>query len=215
MSDLTMSGLTVLGEGIDVRVLLLDADGVVQQNPPGWLDRLRAVVPDGEAFTDELFAAERPAMTGQRCFPEVLAEVAGRWQVADRVEELLGHWRAIEPAAETLELARRARRNGLDCYLASNQHAYRAAFMREALGYDAVFTGQFYSCDLGALKSSPEFFERVLARLGVPPGQVVFVDDSEEYVDQARAVGLRAVRWSVDDGIPRLRQLLTEHGLPL
>ena len=201
--------------GSTTRVLLLDADGVVQQNPPGWLERLRGVVADGEAFTDELFAAEQPAMTGDRRFPDVLGEVAARWGVGDLVEDLLAHWRDVEPCAETLDVVARARRHGIDCYLASNQNAYRAAFMRTGLGYDDVFTGQFYSCDLGALKSSPAFFERVLARLRMPAAEVLFVDDSEEYVDQARSVGLRAVHWCVGDGTPRLRALLAEHGLPL
>ena len=195
-----------------VRAVLFDADGVVQQNPPDWDAKLRRF---GDGFVDDLFASEVPAMVGERSFSEVLAEVIERWQVPVSASALLEHWCEVSVRADTVALVRSLRVAGLGCWLASNQHAYRASFMRRRLGYDEAFDGQFYSCDLGVLKSSPEFFSLVLDRLGLPAADVLLVDDGASYVDVARSAGLRAVQWCVDDGIDELRRLLASHGLPL
>jgi putative hydrolase of the HAD superfamily len=188
-----------------LRAVLFDADGVVQQNPAGWFDDLHAFVPHGQgrAFVDDIFDTERPAMTGERGFRDVLAEVAARWGIPERVDELVGHWRRVQVNAPVLGLVRDLRAAGTRCYLASNQHAYRARAMDD-LGYRDAFDGCFYSCDLGVLKSEPRFFEQVLGLLGLPAEDVLLVDDAEEYVETARRCGMRATRWSFDDGIDTL-----------
>jgi len=194
-----------------VRAVLFDADGVVQQNPAGWDAALRR---HGDEFVDDLFAAEAPAMVGEREFADVLDEVIRRWQVSVAAAELIGHWCEIEVCDATLDVVRELRAAGIGCWLASNQHAYRAGYMRESLGYDKAFDGQFYSCDLGATKSSPAFFSAVLDRLGVPGDEVLLVDDASRYGEVARSVGVRSVCWSIDDGVDELRRVLSAAGLP-
>ena len=200
-----------------VAAVLLDADGVLQVSPAGWVDDLKALVPAGRGddFARDVFAAEIPAMTGDREFPQVLGEVARRWDLECDVKQLLQHWHRIEVSAATIDLVAELRSAGMRCYLASNQHAYRAEHMRGGLGYDELFDGQFYSCDLGLTKSSPEFFSRVVDALDVPAGRVLFVDDNVKYVEAAAAAGLRAEQWSIDDGIEALRTLLARHGVPI
>jgi putative hydrolase of the HAD superfamily len=189
-----------------LRAVLFDADGVVQQNPPTWFDDLHAMVPDGQgrAFVDDIFATEKEAMTGTRSFRDVLDEVVARWPVAVPVDELMSYWRRIEVCADTVELVGDLRRTGVRCFLASNQHAYRARAMDD-LGYRELFDDSFYSCDLGVLKSEPAFFRAVVERLDLPGDEVLLVDDAEEYVEAARVCGLRAVRWRIGDGIAKLR----------
>jgi putative hydrolase of the HAD superfamily len=200
-----------------VHAVLFDADGVVQSNPPGWFDQLHGLVAPGRgrAFVDDVFETERSAMRGRREFRSVLAEVAGRWGLDVRLEELLEHWHRIEVNAPVLELVGELRASGVHCCLASNQNAHRAAYMRRELGYDAVFDDQFYSCELGEMKSSPAFFTLVLDRLALAPEEVLFVDDSDEYVETARGVGVLAETWTGTDGVDELRARLAEHGLPV
>jgi putative hydrolase of the HAD superfamily len=198
----------------EVRAVLLDADGVVQANPRGWREDLESVAgAEGRRFVDELFGEEQPAMTGERDFREVVRAVARRWGVSTDVEDLLAHWRRIEVSKDTLGVARALRASGVACYLASNQNSYRASYMRESLGYDDVFDGQFYSCDVGATKSSGTYFTRVLDVLGLPGPEVLLVDDSQTYVHSARSAGLRAEQWSIDRGVAALRTMLADHGL--
>jgi putative hydrolase of the HAD superfamily len=193
-----------------VRAVLFDADGVMQQNPAGWEASLRRY---GDGFVEDLFASEAPAMTGARSFPDVLDEVVARWKLPVAASELLGHWREVEVSPSSVAVVRALQSSGIGCHLASNQHAYRADYMRSELGYDELFDAQFYSCDLGVMKSSPKYFALVLDRLGRAAGEVLLVDDGSSYVESARSAGLRAVRWCIDDGVPALRHLLASHGL--
>ncbi len=59
-----------------VAAVLWDADGVLQHLPAGWEASMRPVVghlvDDVEAFLAEAFAAERPALTGDARWVEVL-----------------------------------------------------------------------------------------------------------------------------------------------
>jgi putative hydrolase of the HAD superfamily len=200
-----------------VRAVLFDADGVVQRNPPGWFEHLHSLVAPGRgrAFVDDVFDTEKPAMRGRRDFRGVLTEVTSRWPVDASVEELLAHWHRIDVHAPVVELVGELRATGLRCCLASNQNAHRAAYMRDRMGYDAVFDEQFYSCDLGALKSSAVFFDRALEVLALPASDVLLVDDKQEFVDAARDRGLRAEQWSLAEDVDRLRRQLRCHGLPV
>jgi putative hydrolase of the HAD superfamily len=198
-----------------VAALLLDADGVVQENPPGWLDELRAYVDpvDADAFVADLFAEEQAAMVGERRFRSVIEEVATRWGIGHLAGDLLGHWCRVVPSPDVVALVRRLRASGLPCHLASNQNDHRAAHLRGALGYDELFDATYFSCDVGALKSDPAYFTRVVASLGLPPARLLFVDDKDEFVDVARSCGLRAARWTTAEGTAALGTLLAGHGV--
>ena len=52
---------------------------------------------------------------------------------------------------------------------------------------------RFISCDMGLRKPDAEAFEAVSRALGIPPGRILFFDDTEANVNGARAVGLQAV----------------------
>jgi putative hydrolase of the HAD superfamily len=199
------------------RAALLDADGVMQTNPDGWQDDLAAMVPEGrgEEFVADMFASERPAMAGDRAFQTVVREVAARWGLTDRLGELLAHWWRIEVVPGTVSVVRDLRAQGLRCFLATYQHDHRAAYMRGTLGYDDLFDGQFYSCELGVMKPDPHFFTKVLAAVDLPAEAVLLVDDNEEYVEAAGRLGLQAELWSVGDGADLLRRRLAARGLPV
>ena len=213
-SDVRGAARVVVPEG--VRAVLVDADGVVQVNADDWLDRLRAFVPSdrADAFVDDLFGAEQDAMCGRCSFEEVAAAVAERWGLGGRDADLVDHWRHAVVQEDVLEVVRDLRAAGVPCHLATNQNDVRAAYLREDLGYADRFDGLLLSCELGATKDDPAFFEAALERLGLRPDQVVLVDDSEDHVRRAREAGLRGVRWEVGDGVDELRRRLAGAGCP-
>lgn len=202
-----------------VRAVLWDADGVLQHLPAGWEASMRPVVghlvDDVEAFLAEAFAAERPALTGDARWLEILPGLLERWGLAASYDEALRVWLTIEPVVETRELVAALRARGLLCALATNQDEHRGRHMHENLGYADLFDDTFYSYELGVAKPDPAFFTAVLDRLGLAPDQVLFVDDNAENVASAREVGLRAEQWHVDEGVDRLRERLAGHGLPV
>ena len=205
--------------GAPVRAVLWDADGVLQHLPAGWEASMRPVVghlvDDVEGFLAEAFAAERPALTGDGRWVEILPGLLEKWGIADSYDDALRVWLTIEPVVETRELVQALRGAGVACYLATNQDEHRGRHMHENLGYAELFDDCFYSYELRVAKPDPSYFATILERLGLPAGEVLFVDDNAANVEAARSVGLRGVRWHVEDGVGVLQDALREHGLPV
>ena len=67
------------------------------------------------------------------------------------------------------------------------------------------------SHEIGAAKPNPVVFRSACERAGLPPEQVLFIDDSQEHVDAAQAEGLRA---HVFEGADQTAVLLRQAGIP-
>lgn len=85
-----------------------------------------------------------------------------------------------------------------DLYLLSNNNSIclpcSAGMFRDAgIPLDVIFRKCFYSFEMKTLKPAPEFYEAVMESIGIPPVQMLFVDDSMKNVEGAEAVGLPAV----------------------
>jgi putative hydrolase of the HAD superfamily len=110
-------------------------------------------------------------------------------------------------------VVRALREHGYGVHLGTNQERYRAAHMREALGYDVLFDVSCYSCELGAAKPDPAFFAEAVRRIGAEPPVILFIDDTIANVAAARHAGLAAEQWSLADGHDALHALLARHGV--
>ena len=188
---------------------------MLQHRPGGWESAfeewlgLRASV-----FLEEMFAAEKPAIRGERDAVEVLAEVLDRYQVTASPEDVFeAVWFRIEPVPETVDLVHRLREAGFGVHLGTNQSLRRAAYMRRTLRYDDLFDVSCYSAEIRLAKPDPAYFRRAAELIGAPPGQVLFVDDVEPNVGSARDVGMAGVHWHLRDGHELLEKLLAEHGV--
>lgn len=199
-----------------ITTLLLDADGVIQKPGPGWRESLGALCGDElrrEEFLEAVFEAERPCLTGERDFGTALEAVLDRWGSRSTLEEALSVWTRIEVSEDILGLVERLRRGGWRVALASNQQTHRAAHMSWALGYASRFDAQCYSCSLGAAKPQERFFTKTLATLDCPPEAALFIDDSPANVHSARAAGLSAEVFSLDQGHAALQDILRSYGI--
>lgn len=198
-----------------VRAVLLDADGVVQLPGAEWrasLESLCGVPARVDDFLAELFAAERPCLTGAADFEVALAEVLSRWQSKVQLADALRTWTLIEPAKDVLATVARLRSAGVVVALATNQQSHRAGFMTNTLGYDAHFDHLLYSCELGYAKPNPAYFSAALAKIGRLPSDVLFIDDHEVNVAAARDAGLQAELFHLSDGLGRIQQILARYG---
>lgn len=85
-----------------------------------------------------------------------------------------------------------------DLYLLSNNNPIcmpRSRYIFEEAGVplDKVFKECFLSYEMKALKPSGAFYKEVIARIGLPSGEMLFIDDSQKNVDGSVAAGLPAV----------------------
>ena len=194
-----------------IESILLDADGVVQMPAPEWreqLEKLAGNVNRADQFMSEIFDAERTCITGHQNFATALQTVMQRWQCNADVEEVLDLWTMIEPNAAVLQMVGELRDQGHRVYLATNQHKHRANYMAKVLGYDEMFDGAIYSCDLGVAKPERAYFIELIERLGLKSTTSLFIDDKDANVAVARQVGLHAEQFHLMEGVEALRRTL-------
>ena len=71
------------------------------------------------------------------------------------------------------------------------------------------FRHMFVSSDLGIRKPDIPAFQQVCDAMNTPPGEVLFLDDTQENVDGAKLAGLNAVLVESEDAVvQQLQQLL-------
>lgn len=198
-----------------VRHVLLDADDVLQQGTASFrADLAEALGDHALSWLRETFHPDGDVLTGRlEVVPLLARQLAATGHSADAQALYDRAWLDITPYPPVLDLVAGWRATGLTVHLATNQDAGRTAYMKTALGYDALLDGAYYSSDLGVAKPAAAYFHAILDDLGSPPDEVVFVDDLATNVDGAREVGLRVVHWEIGDGLPVLLERLAEAGL--
>lgn len=75
--------------------------------------------------------------------------------------------------------------------------------VRAQFRLDRFVAGHHPSFAIGVRKPAPQYFERVLARIGLAPEQLLFVDDRPQNVDAARALGIPAAVFTGADDLRR------------
>ena len=194
-----------------IGVVLFDADGVIQRTAGDWRARFAEMLDDAthlDAFVAEIFASERPCLTGAVDFPTQLGEVLRRWRSRTTVEQALTIWTNIEVDKGVVEVISALRRSGVPCC-----QAHRAHYMSGELGYRSLFDREFYSCRIGHAKPDAAYFEHILADLRLAPEQALFIDDVEPNVVSARQVGIASVHFPANAGAEALSGHLAAHGI--
>ncbi|HEX2128635.1 MAG TPA: HAD family phosphatase [Solirubrobacterales bacterium] len=111
----------------------------------------------------------------------------------------------LRPEETMIEAVRRARKAGVRTGLITNSWGM-GIYQRAPL---ELFDEQVISGDVGLHKPQPEIYELACERLGVDPGEAVFVDDLRENCEGAEAVGMTAVlHRDPAQTIARLEELL-------
>ena len=111
------------------------------------------------------------------------------------------------PDEAMIGAVRTARAAGVKTGLISNSWGEGLPYDKEMLGQ--LFDAVVISGEVGLHKPDPEIFHLGAERLGLEPGDCVFVDDLRENCAGAEAVGMAAVLHRGAEGtIPRLEELL-------
>ncbi len=119
------------------------------------------------------------------------------------VDRMFGH---IEPDEAMLEAVRRARAQGIRTGLISNS---MGAGRYDRSAFPELFDGVVISGDEGMHKPDPAIYELGCERVGLAPGECVFVDDLRENCVGAETVGMTAVlHRGAERTLPRLEELL-------
>ena len=200
-----------------IQAVLFDCDGVLQRPANDWAGEIgRLTGLEGarlEDFLDAISAAEQPVLNGSEPYVVPLAAVLRSWDLGVRAEDLLPVWQHLVVDPGMLDAVHGLRSQGIACAIATNQHHERAVYMRRELGYERLFDPMVISAEVGVAKPDPAYFRYAVDRIGLPAGQVLFVDDVPANVESARSVGLVAEHFTQNAGRPELDRILAEHGL--
>lgn len=89
--------------------------------------------------------------------------------------------------------------------LLSNTSPEHAALFIEQVPEFRHFRSRVYSFEIGRMKPSPELYCEAARRLSVDPAEIVYVDDLEENMEGARAVGMQGIHFA--DALSLAREL--------
>lgn len=199
------------------RAIVFDLFGVIAlTQAPEDIRRIEAaagMTADGEAerFWKFYWDLREPYDAGQTA-AAYWAEVAGRLgtrfddaTVDALVEADMRSWSRADPVMVDLigDLAGQGYTLGLLSNIVADLVPIFEARHRDWLAH---FATRAYSCDLGVAKPHRRAYEIVAERLGVAPGECLFIDDREVNVVAAREAGMRA---EVFRGPDEVRALLT------
>lgn len=87
--------------------------------------------------------------------------------------------------------------------LLSNTNQAHFEAIRRDVPILSTFETCFLSYEMGLRKPDPRIYERVLEAMHIMPGECVYIDDNESFVQAARCLGIRGVVFSDVPGLRR------------
>lgn len=199
------------------RAVIFDYGGVlvktVDYTPRhAWDDRLKLPRGSVERVTHGS-ESWRLAQTGQMALAEHWSDVGRQLQLAAEDAEQLAKefYSGDQPDQALLAYIRQLRQRGHTVALLSNASpALRgelAAFEMTDL-FDAIVP----SCEISVMKPDARAYQTVLERIQRPPDETIFVDDVQENIEGARAVGIHGVLYTAGMDLPAaIEPLLVVH----
>lgn len=125
----------------------------------------------------------------------MLEERAGR-SLPPLHEKWRGSQRAIEPNLQLIRDLRGAYKLGI---LSNADHSLRGR-LESDLAIHHLFDDIVCSAEVGMAKPEAGIYTLAAERLGLPPGECIFVDDLDTNLEAARAVGMQTVHFRMDKG---------------
>ena len=160
----------------------------------------------GQALQAQWAAQEDPAQLGGWWSLRTAADETSYWEryghelaarmgvPDDQIAVMLTEWpyqRYMKPVPGAREVLHELRSQGIRVGVLSNTLPSIAATL-EAMNLADVVDVAVASCTLGVHKPEQEAFMQAAALMGLPPGQILFIDDKLENVEAARVAGMRA-----------------------
>ena len=178
-----------------IKAICFDADGVMV-NPAFQFSRHLHEVYGIEPKTTMPFfgGVFGECLTGKKQIRDELPPYLTSWGWHKGVDEFIQTWLEQDDVIDEkmVQVVRQLRKAGMPCYLATNQERNRASYMRNQMGFEALFDSCFISCEMGCQKPDAAYYRHIESSLGVKPQEILFWDDSKGHVETARQRGWQA-----------------------
>lgn len=198
------------------RAVILDYGQVLTHNQrPDVLARMARVLDAPEEAVAHAYWAHRPAYDLGAPVAAYWGSVAGELGVgtpaADAIRSLieLDVWSWTHYREPVWVLAEAFRAQGGRTAILSNGVPEIMARVHEERELAGRFDAVVVSCEVGCSKPDAAIYGLTLSRIGTAPAETLFVDDREENVAAARALGMQALLFAGPEGEAALRSALT------
>ena len=101
----------------------------------------------------------------------------------------------LQPIPDTVALLRRLHRAGQRLHFLSNMPRPYAEHLETAHDFVGCFESGVISARVGLIKPQPEIYALAARHFGVPPTQLLFIDDVVDNVEAARRAGWQALHF--------------------
>lgn len=186
------------------RALLTDIGGVFYRGGPDesfwprWSARTGLDRPELEAWLSTGREADL-ARLGRISAADYYRRAAERWgTTSETFRAMLEDAYMSDFNSRFAGFVRDLTARGVPVWALTNSLAPEAVWMSRS-GFEGLFRGVITSCDLGVAKPDPEIFRFAHERVGLPPGEIVYVDDIPKYAEAAHEAGLRAVHFQTTE----------------
>ena len=101
---------------------------------------------------------------------------------------------------------------GFKTAILSNMPTDMATHVRNSYAWISHFDHHIFSGEVRSIKPEPAIYRHCIDALGVQPSEALFIDDRDINLQQARAAGIRGIRFQ---SVEQLREELQALGFPI
>lgn len=178
-----------------IKAVLFDADGIIIKAPKMFSQTLAwEYGVSSEKSLPFFHGVFQKCLVGEADLKVEIRPYLESWGVNKNVDDFLSMWFQSEnyPDVSMINFVIELKKNGLRCYLATNQEKYRTQYMQDQMGLGKVFDDIYSSADVGFRKPHKDFFLALLHEIKLKSDEVLFTDDSEVNVRAAQLLGIKS-----------------------
>jgi putative hydrolase of the HAD superfamily len=199
----------------EIRAVILDFGEVLCHLPtPEAIDRLaRMFEMDSQSFFPIYLESRGPYDRGDLLPAEYWEKFAARLGVSldgdaiARARQIdLELWSQINEVM--IRWLQQIHSAGFKTAILSNMPSDMVSHLRNNFAWINHFDHHIFSAEVRSIKPEPAIYQHCMEALGVHPSEAVFIDDRDANLEQARAVGIRSIRFQSVEQLRRDLQTL-------
>lgn len=143
---------------------------------------------------------DRGTMQSKEAFYQIKARNA---MYDSHINEVMNSWMDIlKPINGTIDIVKQLKRSKkYNLYILSNYHL--EAFEKASTDNEffRLFDGMVVSSHIKKLKPEPDIYRHLLNKYSLDPSETLFIDDTPENLEGAKAFGIKTIRFTTPDAL--------------
>ena len=187
-----------------MKLIAWDFDGVLNRGYAGgfhlWQQTFQADLGvSAQSFTDHMFASGQFAdvLNGKRDLLDLISDWIATHAVPHAPQIILDYWltKDANPDPQVMDWLARCKIPGV---IATNNENHRAGFIWNQMGFATRMRHLFASGPMGTRKPDAEFFQQIERWSGLPPQDILLIDDADKNIAAAQSRGWQVFHFTVE-----------------